>query len=589
MGIKVASLYAEIGAKTDGLEQGLKRTQSGLMGARGKLTDFVSGLALVERGIAGLKAVWEFGKEGAQLEFVTGKFNRLSTSIGTTSDALLGELRTATRGTRSDMELMSSATDFMALGLAKTKDEAVRLSRVAGALGMNMNQLVLTLTNQTTMRFDALGVSVDGFKEKVDALKKTGMDANAAFSEAFLQQAEAQIKRVGDIADTSAGKIMQYEAAWANIDNTWKMRAAPAMANLADGLVRIFDLTDSPSADNAAEVINAIFKGTFLESGSSKAQNAAEDLARGINKAYYSTRDFVDVLPQAKQQTWDLREGLSDLDMAAQKTSRSTGKLAEQIARSAEIAENSKQRLRDFLGIIDADVGSPIASFIDDMKWIEAGGGRINAAFEALKKGVETGLIPPGLAEQLGSELLLGAKDLEVTLDPAKLTQASQELSDTLGIPIAEARTRILSTDGIMGALQAIQSTEWQINMRFNYSGTLPPGFTGPGSPYKPSPGIGGPGGIPGKDWDAGGAHGLNMTVPSGYPNDSFLVGVTSGERVSVTPPGKTGMTGGGGDMFVDITVIGAPGMSEAILANSVAAKLSNAQRAWSSGGAYMG
>ena len=28
------------------------------------------------------------------------------------------------------------------------------------------------------------------------------------------------------------------------------------------------------------------------------------------------------------------------------------------------------------------------------------------------------------------------------------------------------------------------------------------------------------------------------MTVPSGYPNDSFLIGATSGERVNVDPTG---------------------------------------------------
>jgi len=171
-----------------------------------------------------IKKSIDFSKEGAQIEFTAGKFDRLSESISTTSRALLDDLRSATRGTMSDVELMTSATDFLSLGLAKTHDEAVRLTKVAGALGMNMNQLVLTLTNQTTMRFDQLGVAVDGFQERVDRLMAQGLSKSEAFTEAFLQQAEAQIATVGHIADTSAGQWAKVDASWANLMDNMKRR-----------------------------------------------------------------------------------------------------------------------------------------------------------------------------------------------------------------------------------------------------------------------------------------------------------------------------------------------------------------------------
>lgn len=175
---------------------------------------------------------YQFAREGAELEFTIGKFDRLSESIGTTTDALLKDLKEATDGTMSDMELMGAATDFMTLGLAKSHDEVVRLSTVSSQLGMDMNQLVLTLTNQTTMRFDALGVAVDGFDEKVKALKDSGMDANAAFTEAFLQQAEEQIAKVGSVTDETLGSFMRFEAAIDNLATKAKMNAAPAMEDL---------------------------------------------------------------------------------------------------------------------------------------------------------------------------------------------------------------------------------------------------------------------------------------------------------------------------------------------------------------------
>lgn len=38
-----------------------------------------------------------------------------------------------------------------------------------------------------------------------------------------------------------------------------------------------------------------------------------------------------------------------------------------------------------------------------------------------------------------------------------------------------------------------------------------------------------------------GGANGLDMIVPPGYPNDSFNVRAQSGERVQITQPGQSG------------------------------------------------
>jgi len=190
------------------------------------------------------KAVYDMTKQGAQLEFMAGKFDRLSLAAGTTSDVLLNDLRKATQGTRSDMELMASAGDFMSLGLAKTSDEVIRLTTVAGALNMDMNQLVLTLANQTTMRFDQLGVSVDGFKEKVKALEDAGLSANDAFTEAFLQQAEEQVRKVGNAADASIGGFMQMEAAIKNLGDAIKNdfadsmnEAAPFLTGVANGLM----------------------------------------------------------------------------------------------------------------------------------------------------------------------------------------------------------------------------------------------------------------------------------------------------------------------------------------------------------------
>ena len=252
--MQIASLFASIGADTSGLQKGLKDAETQIDKTARSIeksgqgldfsmlvTGFNQALEIVNKLGEGIRQAYAAASEGAQLEFAATKFANLSKSIGTTSELLLGDLKNATRGMMSDAQLMGSAGDLMALGLAKSHDEAVRLTNVAGALGMNMNQLVLTLTNQTTMRFDNLGVSVDGFKEKVKALEDAGMSANDAFKEAFLQQAEGQIAKVGSIAETSAGKLKMMESAFANLGDAIKLQLATTFAGLAPVMTEIGD------------------------------------------------------------------------------------------------------------------------------------------------------------------------------------------------------------------------------------------------------------------------------------------------------------------------------------------------------------
>jgi hypothetical protein len=195
---------------------------------------------LARMALEGLKKSYDFAKAGAQTEFAALKFDRLAATIGTTGDALKDKLMVATKGTMSEMQVMASATDLVSLGLVKTEADTIRLSSVVAGLGMDMNQLVLALSNQTTMRFDQLGVAGVGFDEKVKALEATGMSAQDAFTEAFLQQAEEQLLKVGNAADTSLGQFLRFEAAGSELKATFQKLAAvvllPALPGLTEDL-----------------------------------------------------------------------------------------------------------------------------------------------------------------------------------------------------------------------------------------------------------------------------------------------------------------------------------------------------------------
>ena len=321
---------------------------------------------------------YNFSEQGAQIQFTQQKFDNLSKSIGTTSQTLLGDLRGATHGLYSDMDLMSSATDFVGLGLANTREEAVRLSAVAAGLGMNMNQLVLTLTNKTTMRFDALGVRVDGFKEKVKALKEEGMSADDAFKEAFLQQAEAQLKLTGGLADTNLGTFMQLKAGWADWVNSIKEESGGWFSGMNVGLADYFNrgATQRNIRSNFADQLASIGVDQYSmftqTSGRGQGTTYSADAFNNAAKAYAANASRYQGLADYYAAGGNVPGGGATIDYAAmlqgglqlteiqqkygEKTAELNTRLAEESAKLEELRnkydENSKQ-VQDQIGKVD--------------------------------------------------------------------------------------------------------------------------------------------------------------------------------------------------------------------------------------------
>jgi hypothetical protein len=64
-----------------------------------------------------------------------------------------------------------------------------------------------------------------------------------------------------------------------------------------------------------------------------------------------------------------------------------------------------------------------------------------------------------------------------------------------------------------------------------------------------------------------GAAGGANFVVPPGYPNDSYRMGVQSGEHVQVTPAGQSGGVSGGMTINVTSTPLDTQYMVKAIKA----------------------
>lgn len=196
----------------------IDNTAKGATGGIGGLSrGLVAATGVIVGAAVAAKQLYGALKEGAQLQTVTQRFDKLSDSIGTTADTMLSKLRSATQGMISDMDLMSSASQIMSLKLADSEDQVVRLATVAGTLNWDMQQVILTFANMSTMRLDALGLSVEEVKSKAKELEAAGMSAQEAFKEAVILAGEARLD-VGGVSDAEKA-FKQWEAAIANVRN----------------------------------------------------------------------------------------------------------------------------------------------------------------------------------------------------------------------------------------------------------------------------------------------------------------------------------------------------------------------------------
>lgn len=226
------------------------------------------------------EAAIEFVSAGADLNLAQQQFGNLATSIGSTSDVLNNQLRAATRGMVSDAELMAASSDLISQKLAKSQDEVVRMGRLVGELGWQMDTLGLTLNNLSFKRLDTLGLAIEDVKPRMQELVSLGHETEEAFKLALLEAGEQKLELLGSAAESTAGDIALLNAEWQNLIDTQKSAVATA---LAPTLRSLADSRRQMDALEAAVKRGAITQGQLsgaMARGGEVGVTTAEKLAR---------------------------------------------------------------------------------------------------------------------------------------------------------------------------------------------------------------------------------------------------------------------------------------------------------------------
>lgn len=223
---EIAKLVIDIQARLDDLEKGLKTAETkGTKAAERIKKSFGSLAGTLGIGL-GTAALVGFGKEAvmvaAKAEGVQTAFNRLN------KPGLLDNLRKATRGTVSDLELMQVTIraknfkiplDTLAKGLEFATNRAIQSGQSVDYL---VNSIVDGIGRKSSLVLDNLGISASELQEE---LKKTG-----DFGKAAGVIMERGLSEAGEVADTTLTKIQRLNAEWENL----KKETGSALIDIAD-------------------------------------------------------------------------------------------------------------------------------------------------------------------------------------------------------------------------------------------------------------------------------------------------------------------------------------------------------------------
>lgn len=352
-------LNQEIGKTSDAGKQGktgLLGFGKGLTEMQGKMVEFTAAAALVG---AGIKKTYDAAKEGAQLELASQRFDNLTASIGSTSDAMLTKLSAGTAGMMSNADMIASASQIISLGLADNEDDVVSLATLVSQLGWDMNQVIMTFANNSKMRLDALGLSVTDVEQRAAALERQGYNTDKAFDLAVIQAGQAKLALLGSAADTDVGSMARAEAAIKNLSDSLKTRLVPTFGDAADAVYYFLEghnlLIDSLASHTSQVEASAMDWNTYAEEAIRAAEASglisaaiaeqARQEATASGTLFVLTNalrgqgieiDYVD------QKTWELNRTTQALVDQAMRLNDEGGKLADGFQKQASAAEKAE-------------------------------------------------------------------------------------------------------------------------------------------------------------------------------------------------------------------------------------------------------
>jgi hypothetical protein len=179
-----------------------------------------------------VKSLYAFGQEAALAERSAKAFGIAFEAIGENSAEALGKLHAASRNTVSDVELMTSASKALSLGVATSSAEIAKLIEVATVLGrrtglgteQSIEKLFIGIGRLSPRILDDLGIAVNLTRLFREETGKASTELEQSekihiLLNKVLQDGNVLLEQYGGNLDDTASKYERLTAAWINYKN----------------------------------------------------------------------------------------------------------------------------------------------------------------------------------------------------------------------------------------------------------------------------------------------------------------------------------------------------------------------------------
>lgn len=204
-----------------------------------------TGAAIAGTAIAAFKVAMDFSKEGAAIARVQDSSAMLAKSMGFDMDEIVAKVSAASLNTVSDLDIMSSASKAMMLGVGSSAEEMASLMEVAAirgrALGLDateaFDQIVRGIGRLSPKILDNLGIIVDAdatyaaYAESIGkaASDLTEVEKRQALVNAVIADTAPLLAEAGGLTKDSASAWEEMSAAQKNYWDKMKSNASDLM------------------------------------------------------------------------------------------------------------------------------------------------------------------------------------------------------------------------------------------------------------------------------------------------------------------------------------------------------------------------
>ena len=569
----------ELSRELDKLADTRKEREKSIKSGTSAVKDFAQSWYFIKN-LAGdivqaTQAIFEFAQAGAQMSRMRDSFM----SLRDDGTGALNALREASRGTIADYDLMLAANQAQLLGVGRNVEELANLLEIAAfrgrAMGLSTTQafsdMVRGIGRTSPMILDNLGIIVDAestysaWAETIGKTKDelTKQDKVNALLNKTLVQGNALMEQSGGLAHDNAEEYEQVTANLANLKSALQEAAGLGFAPLIEAANNSLEGTSQfrDEITDVNEVLlfygeNLILSRSAHQMYAERIEEVSNELARATQyglaweRALGSQAEAVETAV-APTETYvaDLEKLLSLQESISDETQNFNDKQADNLKKQDEVKAKIAELIAQGYGPwhekikdLEEDYTRLGDEYNENAEKHRDAMNRIQYDLLITKLSVD-GLTTEEKAMADAAGLYFGVLDQQAIDTAGNFDAVSQAVVDGK-----------LKVQDMQKALE-LMAKGYKIDVVMNIIKNMGHDQYSPGTYSGFASGTGG--------W---------RTVPSGYPNDSYPIGLTSGEKFAVIPPGgsagdmggnSTAMQGGGGNVSVTLVLQSAVSLAD--------------------------